>query len=162
MLFFLLIFIVVVSIQFLFNTSISEKDANIEQAKTPLTPEQMELQTMTSISDIVLNQFLENVILNIDLNAHEDKQDIILYLQANEFLSEDTLLKDSYNLLKEIQHVELVHDVTLKWHKLVKDQNTEILSLSFANETVINIDNYTYRDLKTLASQYKQHEALNK
>lgn len=156
----LFIFIMIGSIQFLMNTNTANDPMEIDEATAQITPEQMKLQTMTAISDIVLTQFLENVILNIDLNTVDDKQNVILHLQANEFLSEETLLKDSYNILKDIQYVDSVGDFTFKWHMLVKNTNTEVLTLSFDQKTITSIEDYTYRDLTKITKVYEKHERL--
>ncbi|MEK4629772.1 MAG: hypothetical protein ABS944_00005 [Solibacillus sp.] len=153
------IFISIVSVQFIIKTINSNEKKEIKE--THMTSEQMEVQTMTTISDIVLNQLLENVILNIDLSQNKKGFDVVLYLQANEFISEDTLLKDSYNLLIPIQQVKTIHDFTIKWHMLVKNKNTEVLILSFNEDTIATIEKYSYMDLTQLATTYVRHKSLH-
>lgn len=161
MLIFLTIFISILLVQFTMNYFDSENTKKIEEAKSPLSPEELQTETTIAITDIILNQLLENVILNIDFIQHNEQQDVSLYLQGREFVSEDTLLKDSYNILKEISKIKTIRDFTFKWYMLVKNQNTEILTLSFSQNTIAQIDRLSYKQLKQLATHYEKHEALN-
>lgn len=161
MLIFLTIFISILLVQFTMNYINSEKTKRIEEAKVQISPEELQTQTTIAITDIILNQLLENVILNIDFIHHKGQQDVSLYLQGREFVSEDTLLKDSYNILKEISKNETIRDFTFKWYMLVNNKNTEILTLSFSQNTIAQVNSLSYKQLKQLATQYEKHEALN-
>lgn len=161
MLIFLTIFIGLLLVQFTINYFTADKTNDIEVDQPVLSPEELQTQTTIAITDIILNQLLENVILNIDFTHHKGEQDISLYLQGREFVSEDTLLKDSYNILKEISKNETIRSFTFKWYMLVKNKNTEILTLSFSQNTIAQIDNLSYKQLKQLATNYEKHDALN-
>ena len=139
----------------------AKEEKNTAETQAQSSPEQRELQTMTTVSDIVLNQFLENIILNINLTPVDKKFDVDLYLQANEFISEETLLKNSYSILKPVQQIKAIHDFTIKWHMLVKNRNTEVLTLSFNEKTISSIENFSYADLKQSATTYRKHENLH-
>ncbi|MEK4424215.1 hypothetical protein [Solibacillus sp. FSL K6-1523] len=160
MLIFLTIFISILLVQFMVNYINSEETKKIEETTAQISPEELQTQTTIAITDIILNQLLENVILNIDFTHHDGQHDVDLFLQGREFVSEDTLLKDSYNILKEINKNETIHDFTLKWYMPVKNKNTEILTLSFSQDTISKIKNLSYKQLKQVATHYEKHEAL--
>ena len=158
---FLTFFISILLVQFTMTYINSEKNDKVGEVKVPLSPEELQTQTTIAITDIILNQLLENVILNIDFKPHKDQHDVSLYLQGREFVSEDTLLKDSYNILKDVSKNETIRNFTLKWYMLVKNKNTEILTLSFSQDTIAQVDSLSYKQLKKLATHYEKHEALN-
>ncbi|MER2113863.1 MAG: hypothetical protein ABS960_14315, partial [Solibacillus isronensis] len=100
----------------------SDQEETIIEAKASMTQEQLKTHTMLMLTEIVLKQFVENIMLNIEIIPVDEKQNVIVSLRASEFLSETTLLKDSYNLLNEIQHVEEINNITLKWFMPVKNK----------------------------------------
>lgn len=154
------IFVCLVSGKFILNKNNAEEQQTIEEAKAKVTPEQLKAETLMAISEIVLRQFIENIMLNLEITPIEDKQSVVISLQASEFIEENTLLKDSYNLLKELQHVNAVNDVTLKWFMAVRNKNTEVLTMSFDEQTLLAINNISYQELSEVATFYEKHEAL--
>lgn len=161
MLIFFLIFVCVISVQYIMKKNNLENQDSIEEAQAAVSPEQLKLQTMLAISEIVLQQFIENIILNIEITPMDDKHNVTISLQATEFLHETTLLKDSYNLLNELQHVDALNDVTLKWFRPVQNKNTEVFTLAFDAQTLHTINEISYKDIPQAAKQYIKHAALN-
>lgn len=157
----LLIFVCAVSVQYIIKMKNSDQEETIIEAKASMTQEQLKTHTMLILTEIVLKQFVENIMLNIEIIPVDDKQSVIVSLQASEFLSETTLLKDSYNLLKEIQHVEEINNITLKWFMPVKNKNTEILTVTFDDEALIAFNEISYKDIPQSATQYIKHEHLD-
>ncbi|OBW58726.1 hypothetical protein A9986_07215 [Solibacillus silvestris] len=157
----LLIFVCVVSVQYIIKMQNSEEEETIIEAKASMTQEQLKTHTMLMMTEIVLKQFVENIMLNIEIVPVDDKQNVIVSLRASEFLKESTLLKDSYNLLKEIQHVEEINDITLKWFMPVKNNNTELLTVTFDDEALAAINEISYKDIPQAATQYIKHEHLD-
>lgn len=153
----LILFVGVVSAQFMIKSNETTDPQKIEQSKA-VPPEQLKIETMNTIAQIVLQQFIENIMLNMEIDVVDDVQNIEISLQASEFIDEDTLLKDSYNLLKEIKKVERVNDVTLKWFMNVRSKNTEALTLTFDAKTVQSIDEHSYQNLPTAAASYWKHD----
>ncbi|MGN7477128.1 hypothetical protein ACTHOQ_04670 [Solibacillus silvestris] len=139
----------------------SEQQEAIDEAKAAIAPEQLKSQTMIAMSEIVLQQFVENIMLNIEITPIDDKQNVAISLQASEFIKESTLLKDSYNLLKEIQHVEALNNITLKWLMPVRNKNTEVLTITFDEQKLASINEISYKDIPEAAEQYIKHEAFN-
>lgn len=157
----LLIFVCAVSVQYIIKIKNSDQEETIIEAKASMTQEQLKTQTMLVMTEIVLKQFVENIMLNIEIIPADDKQNVIVSLKASEFLKESTLLKDSYNLLKEIQHVEEINDITLKWFMPVKNKNTDILTVTFDEEALIALNEISYKDIPQAATQYIKHGRLD-
>ena len=153
----LILFVGAVSVQFILKNNETTEQQKMEQAKAAIPPEQLKIETMNAISQIVLHQFVENIMLNMEIELVDDRQNITISLQASEFMDEDTLLKDSYNLLKEIKHVDGVNDVTLKWFMNVRSKNTEALTLTFDAKAVQSINDLSYKDLPAIATTYNKH-----
>ena len=156
----LILFVGVVSVQFMMKSNETTDQQKIEQSKVGASPEQLKIETMNAIAQIVLHQFVENIMLNMEIDLVDDVQNLEISLQASEFIDEETLLKDSYNLLKEIKEVERVNDVTLKWFMNVRSTNTEALTLTFDAKTVQSINKLSYQELPTAATSYNKHENL--
>ena len=153
-----ILFVGVVSVQFMLSSNETADQQKIEQPKAAIPPEQLKIETMNAIAQIVLQQFIENIMLNMEIDVVDDVQNIEISLQASEFIDEDTLLKDSYNLLQEIKDVDRVNDVTLKWFMNVRSKNTEALTLTFDAKTVQSIDEHSYKQLPTTAASYWKHD----
>ncbi len=139
-------------------TSDSAEQKKIDKAQAQLTPEKMKVQTITEVSEIVVSQLIENVILHTEIIPTQESQNVVLSLQASEFQTEETLLKDSYNIVKELYRVPNIENFTLKWFMPVKNKNTEMLTLTFDQQTLSTMKNYTYIDLKQLATAYEKNE----
>ncbi|MCH7320735.1 hypothetical protein LZ480_02445 [Solibacillus sp. MA9] len=156
----LIIFVGAVSVQFIIKSNEARDQKRIEETQAAISPEQLKIETMNAISQIILHQFVENIMLNMEIDIIDDTQNIDISLQASEFIDEKTLLKDSYNLLKEIQYVNSINDVTLKWFMNVKSKNTEALTLTIDSKTVRSIDEISYQDLPTSAITYIKLEQV--
>ena len=157
----LLIFVCAVSVQYIIKMKNSDQEETIIEAKASMTQEQLKTHTMLMLTEIVLKQFVENIMLNIEIIPVDEKQNVIVSLKASEFLSETTLLKDSYNLLNEIQHVEEINNITLKWFMPIKNKNTEILTVTFDDEALDAFNDNSYKDIPQSATQYIKHEHLD-
>ena len=140
---------------FYYNQSSNSAEPKFDEAQAHVSSEEMKVQTIT---EIVVDQLLANLILNIEISPQDKQQDIVLSLQASEFQTEDILLKDSYNVLKEMNRIENVQNLTLKWFMPVKGKNTETLTMSFDHQVLLSLKDYTYNDLKQLALSYTKHE----
>lgn len=134
------------------------QEEKIEQANATLSPQQLKIDTMNALSQIVREQFVENIILDMEISSMDDKQKIVLSLQGTEFIDETTLLKDSYNLLKEMQQLHALQEVTLKWFMNIDSKNTEAFTLTFDAKTVQNMHKLSYKDLPSTAKQYVKHD----
>ena len=154
----IILFVGVVSVQFMMKSNEATDQQKVEQTKTAAQPEQLKIETMNAVTQIVLHQFVENIMLNMEIELVDDVQNLEISLQASEFIDKETLLKDSYNLLKEIKEVERVNDVTLKWFMNVRSTNTEALTLTFDAKTVQSINKLSYQELPSAATTYSKHK----
>ena len=116
--------------------------------------------TMVSVAEIVSDQLLENDILDIQVTPKKTAQDITLKLQSSEFMTEDTLMKDSYNILQDMVNIGSISTVTLKWHMLVKNDNTVVLTMTFTEDGLQQLQTKAYTALPFLATTYIKHESL--
>ena len=155
-----LILVIGITAVFYYNQTSNSAEPEFDEAKAHVSSEEMKIQTITTISEIVVDQLLANLILNIEISPQDEQQNIVLSLQASEFQTEDILLKDSYNVLKEMNRIENVQNFTLKWFMPVKGKNTEILTMTYDHQVILSLKDYTYNDLKPLALSYTKHEFL--
>lgn len=156
-----LLLVVGVAAVYYYSQTSNSVETKLDEVQPQVTSEEMKIQTITTIAEIVVEQLLANMILNIEVAPQEDgQQNIVLSLQASEFQTEDILLKDSYNVLKEMNRVDNIHNLTLKWFMPVKGKNTETLTLSFEQPTLLTLKDYTYSDLKQLALSYTKDALL--
>lgn len=158
MLVILLVFVCFVSVRFIMKNNDATQEEKVEQASATLSPQQLKIETMNALSQIVREQFVENIILDMEISPVDDKQKIVLSLQGTEFIDETTLLKDSYNLLKEMQQLQALQEVTLKWFMNIDSKNTEALTLTFDAKTVQKMHKLSYKDLPATAKQYVKHD----
>ena len=156
----LLLFVCSVSVRFLMKNNDAMQEQKIEQANVTLSPEQLKIDTMNILSQIVRELFVENIILDMEISSINHKQKIVLSLQGTEFIDETTLLKDSYNLLKEMQQLRALQEVTLKWFMNIDSKNTEAFTLTFDAKAVQNIQKLSYKDLPTTAKRYVKHDQV--
>ena len=154
----LILIIGVAGIFYYSQTTNSTEPKEHNKTEAPKSSDEIKIQTIATISEIVIEQLFANIILNIEITPLDGQQDIVLSLQANEFQTEDTLLKDSYNVLREMYRIEDINNFTLKWFVPVQGKNTEMFTLSFNQQTLLALKDYTYSDLKQLALSYTKYE----
>lgn len=134
-----------------------EELASLEEQAAKKTPG---YATMTSIAEIAEKHLMENSILDIQVSPKEKGEDALLQLQTTEFLTEDTLLKNTFNMLQDIQKIHTLDTFTITWFMLVENENEEVLTLSFKREQLDRVQTIYYADLPTIASKYKKHPLL--
>ncbi|MER2190930.1 MAG: hypothetical protein ABS951_08205 [Solibacillus sp.] len=129
-------------------------------SKEESSEELLKQQTTTAIATIVTKQLLENAILNITIAQQQDGQHVELLLQSNEFVDEATLLMDTYNILHEVQDIEHIKQITVRWHRLVENKNTEVLTLTVSKKTLATLSDSSHEKLPELADVYEKHPVL--
>lgn len=131
--------------------------AEIDQATIDKTPG---YETMTAVANIASEQLRENALLDIEVSPQAMNQEVVVHLQSNEFMTEDTLLQDSYRLLEEFQKLEDVATFKIIWYMLISDANTEVLSLAFSHDSLEDLATLSYKEIKSLATSYETHDVL--
>ncbi len=85
----------------------------------------------------------------------------MLQLQTTEFLTEDILLKNTYNLLQDIRQIETIDTFTVAWFALINSENTEVLTMTFDRQALQQAATISYKELPSIVTDYKKHESLN-
>lgn len=120
------------------------------------------LNTMLTVSEIITTQQLEKTLVNIEVKPSEDDfEDIILELKGNDFITEDTLLKDTYNILTNVQTVQSLHTITIIWYSDIFESNGEVLKVIFNREQIEKLLKAKYTEIPSIASTYEKNKQLN-
>ena len=117
--------------------------------------------TMTAVAQIANTHLLENAILDIQVTPKDEQEDVLLQLQTTEFLTEDILLKNIYNLLQDIRQIETLHTFTVAWFALIASENTEVLTMKFDRQALQQAATVSYSELPNIVTDYKKHDSLN-
>ena len=156
--FLLLALIVIGGIGIFLSKEPSEEElAGLEEEAANKTPG---YATMMSLSKIVEKHMLENPVLDIQVSPQGDREEALLLLQTTEFSTEDSLLKNTFNMLQDIQHIEILDSFTITWCTLIEEENVEMLTLAFDREGLDRIQAVNYTELPTIAVDYYKHESL--
>ena len=118
-------------------------------------------ETMTTVAQIANTHLLENAILNIQVAPKDQKEDILLQLQTTEFLTEDMLLKNTYNLLQDIRQIETLDTFTVAWFAVINGENTEFLTMTFDHQALQQAATISYKELPNFVTDYQRHTSLN-
>lgn len=156
--FLLLALIVIGGIGIFLSKEPSEEElAGLEEEAANKTPG---YATMTSLSQIVEKHMLENPVLDIQVSPQGDQEEALLLLQTTEFSTEDSLLKNTFNMLQDIQHIETLDSFTITWCTLIEEESVEVLTLAFDRKGLDQIQAVNYAELPAVAIDYYKHETL--
>ncbi|MCT6925866.1 hypothetical protein [Metasolibacillus sp.] len=134
------------------------KNENPEQAVEELALENTPgYATMRTIEEMTKEQQLEDAILDIQVTPKLDAETVVMEMQSSEFMSQDTLLKDSYNMLVKIADEPQITEFTFIWHQPVKNKNQVVLSMSFDRVALNQLPTITYSDLASIAKTFEQY-----
>lgn len=117
-------------------------------------------ETMTAVSEIVIDQYEENALLDIQVTPIEKNEEVLLKLQGDKQYAEDELLMDSYHLLIKLAKIEPIESLTISWFMLVENENVEALTMTFDRKTLNTLSSLTYEQLPSVALNYTKHEKL--
>ncbi|KYG90872.1 hypothetical protein MHH70_07715 [Metasolibacillus sp. FSL H7-0170] len=135
----------------------SSKKENPEQAVEEIALENTPgYATMRAIEAMTKEQQLENAILDIQVIPKPNEEIVIVEMQSSEFMSLDTLLKDSYNMLIKISDVPQITEFTFIWQQPVNNKNHVALSMTFDRAGLDKIPTVAYSDLASIAKDFKQ------
>ena len=132
-----------------------QKSEELSMQKTP------GYATMMNVAEIANTHLLENAILDIQVTPMDDKEDVLLQLQTTDFLTEDILLKNTYNLLHDIREIETIDQFTIAWFALINSENTEVLTMTFNQQALQQATTVSYTELPNIVTNYRKHESLN-
>ena len=143
---------------FISGTPSKEQQQKSEELTMQKTPG---YETMMNVAHIANTHLLENAILDIQVTPMDDKEDVLLQLQTTEFLTEDILLKNTYNLLHDIREIETIDQFTIAWLALINGENTEVLTMTFNQQALQQATTVSYTELPNIVTNYRKHESLN-
>ena len=155
----LLAFIGIGSVAFFISKTPSEEQLQqVEEMAKEKTPG---YETMTTVAQIANTHLLENAILNIQVTPKESQEDVLLQLQTTEFLTEDMLLKNTYNLLQDIRQIETIGTFTIAWFAVINNENTEVLTMTFDHQALQQAATISYKELPNIVTGYQKYASLN-
>ena len=115
------------------------------------------LNTMLDIQQIIEYQQLEEYLLNIEVER-ENKSDLVLIeLQGNDFTTEDTLLKDAYNIFLSASSIDQLSQIELVWHTKVDGKDQPIISMTLTKENMEQLVSKGYDDIPAIATKFERH-----
>lgn len=143
---------------FISNTPSEEQLQQSEEMAKQKTPG---YETMTTVAQTANTHLLENAILNIQVTPKDSKEDVLLQLQTTEFLTEDMLLKNTYNLLQDIRQIKTLDTFTVAWFAVINSENTEVLTMTFDHQALQQVATISYKALPSIVTDYQKHASLN-
>ena len=148
----LIVFIIVGIFMVLFSSN--NETPEIDESLIKKTPG---LGAMLQIKEILTQQQLDSSIINIEVSPD---QNVIIELQGNDFVSEDMLLKDSYNIFTSSTSVNEMKESILKWYAKIDGQNVNVLTIKMTKSQMELLKSSPYTDVPTIAAHYKKHDQL--
>ena len=134
---------------FLNSTEEDVQEAELEAAATIPGYE-----TMLHIQQVATEQQLQDALINIEVAQQGELNSAVVHIQSNEYMTEEILLKDSYNMLTKLSNLEQLASVHFIWYKPVNNKNSVVLDFVLDNTMLNALSNYTYKDIPTIASSY--------
>ena len=148
----LIVFIIAGIFMILFSSN--NETPEIDESQIEKTPG---LGTMLQIKDILTQQQLDSSVLNIEVSPD---QLVIIDLQGNDFVSEDMLLKDSYNIFTSSASMNEMKESILSWYAKIDGENVNVLSIQMTKSQMELLQTSSYTDIPTIAAQYTKHDKL--
>lgn len=132
----------------------SEKDGDSIQINEKQKKNTPGLNTMLEIQQIIENQQLEQYLLNIEVSNENKFHSVLIELQGNDFTTEDTLLKDAYNIFLDASSIYQLSQIEMIWHDA---KNEVVLSLTLTKEDMEQLASKSYADLPTIATKFERN-----
>lgn len=151
----LIIFIIVGIFMIIFSSN--EGAPEIDESQIAKTPG---LDTMLQVKEILTEQQLESNLINIEVTPVQNGQSVVIELQGNEFVTEDILLKDSYNIFSSTVSIDELSDGVLSWYKKLDGQNVNVLTIQMTKSQMEQVKTSAYTDIPSIATSYFKHDQL--
>ena len=151
----LIIFIIFGIFMIIFSSN--EGTPEIDESQIAKTPG---LDTMLQVKEILTEQQLESTLINIEVTPVQNGQSVVIELQGNEFVTEDILLKDSYNILSSTVSIDELSDGVLSWYKKLDGQNVNVLTIQMTKSQMEQVKTSAYTDIPSIATTYFKHDQL--
>jgi hypothetical protein len=134
----------------------SEKEGDSIQINEKQKKNTPGLDTMLEIQQIIENEQLEEYLLNIEVTRENKFDDVLIELQGNDLATEDTLLKDAYNIFLSASSIYQLSQIEMIWY--AKQDNEPVLSMTLTKEAMQQLASISYADLPTIATQFERHK----
>ena len=151
----LIIFIIFGIFMIIFSSN--EGTPEIDESQIAKTPG---LDTMLQVKEILTEQQLESTLINIEVTPVQNGQSVVIELQGNEFVTEDILLKDSYNIFSSTVSIDELSDGVLSWYKKLDGQNVNVLTIQMTKSQMEQVKTSAYTDIPSIATTYFKHDQL--
>lgn len=139
---------------------ITNKDEGTIEPSDELINKTPGYSTMIKVSELVSAQQLEKSLLNIEVLPTGETEDIVLEIQGNDFVNEETLLKDSYNIFAGAVDIQKLNTFTIVWYAKLTPDNPEVLRITMTKDTIAQLKQNSYLILPELAELYEKHSTL--
>ena len=139
---------------------ITNKDEGTIEPSDELINKTPGYSTMIKVSELVSAQQLEKSLLNIEVLPTGETEDIVLEIQGNDFVNEETLLKDSYNIFAGAVDIQELNTFTIVWYAKLTPDNPEVLRITMTKDTIAQLKQNSYLILPELAELYEKHSTL--
>ena len=151
----LLLFIIAGILMVVFSSKDETPEIDEEQiAKTP------GLNTMLQVNEILTQQQLDTSLIDIEVTPAKIGETVLIELQGNEFVMEDILLKDSYNIFVASASVNNLNEVVLSWYSKIDGQNTNVLTIEMPKTQMEQLKTLQYTDIPSIATSYVKNDQL--
>lgn len=134
-----------------------KKDETKEDAEATAIENTPGYATMAAINEMTKEQQLQDAVLDIQVLPDKNNEIVLVKMQSSEFMNADILLKDSYNMLKNIAQSKQIVEMTFVWHQVLHNKNTEVLSMTFDRTALDKIQDISYNELSSIATKFEQH-----
>ena len=137
--------------------SSNEETPEIDESQIAKTPG---LNTMLQVKEILTQQQLESSLINIEVNPSRTGESVVIELQGNDFVSEDMLLKDSFNIFSSFNSIYDVNEAVLSWYAKIDGKNVNVLTIQMTKSQMEKLKTSPYTDIPSIAASYTKHEQL--
>ena len=151
----LILFIIGGILMVLFSSN--EETPEIDESQIAKTPG---LNTMLQVKEMITQQQLESSLINIEVNPSQTGESVVIELQGNDFVSEEMLLKDSFNIFSSTVSINDLNEGILSWYAKIDGENVNVLTIQMTKSQMEQLKTSPYTDIPSIAASYKKHDQL--
>ena len=151
----LILFIIGGILMVLFSSN--EETPEIDESQIAKTPG---LNTMLQVKEMITQQQLESSLINIEVNPSQTGESVVIELQGNDFVSEEMLLKDSFNIFSSTVSIIDLNEGILSWYAKIDGENVNVLTIQMTKSQMEQLKASPYTDIPSIAASYKKHDQL--
>jgi hypothetical protein len=153
----LLTVFILVGIGFIF---FYDKEGQTPEIDDKLISKTPGLASMLSTQDILEKQLLSEHIVNIEVQQENQKDHVTVELGGNDFATEESILKDTYNIYTDAASIQQLAELTIIWSGNVNQQTATLLKVSFNKQAMAQLSTENYEQIPNLANLYEKNNLL--